>query len=93
MKKFITICSGLRDTSRLTFSNVKGYLEYMQYLTDKNKYFPMDLVTFPVQKIPYAVLTADYDYEGDRCQHDEGTFFEDITERCSNCGDVLRYTE
>ena len=56
MKKFILICSGLRDTKRLTFSNVKGYLYYMQYESNKNKYYGMELVKFPEQNVPYAIL-------------------------------------
>lgn len=56
MKKFIQICAGLRKTNRLRYEVVIGYYRYMQFMTNEEKYYPIELVSFPNQISPYSTL-------------------------------------
>ncbi len=56
MRKFLAICSGLRSTGRLNCKTVNGYLSYMRFESNPDKYYPIELVKFPEQLIPAVLI-------------------------------------
>lgn len=65
MKKFLHICKGLQASRgittvhRLKYENVLGYLRYLQYESNPNKFYPIEMVTYPDQVNPSGLLLID----------------------------------
>lgn len=56
MEKFLKICSELRNQDMLSYRRVDNWFRHLCYNTNKNIYYPIELIRVHKQQVPAGVL-------------------------------------
>ena len=57
MPKFLRICHVLKRGNRLDYRRVNEWFRYLQWETNRDKYFPISLIRYTPQETPAAMIT------------------------------------